>query len=1138
MHNTSKEQILKQKSDLSPTKLALLERRLRGKNLSGDENKLTTDEFSQITVDPSQRYQPFPLTDVQQAYWIGRNSAFELGNVSTHGYLEVDTIDLDLNRFENAWQKIVERHGMLRTIILPNGQQQILERVPPYKIKVLDLRTHSPEQVETQLLNLREQLSHQVLSVDQYPLFEVQAARLDGNRIRLYLSFEILIGDGRSWTIVSRELAQLMQTPEYPLPPLELSFRDYVLKKISLKSSESYSRSLTYWQDRLLTLPPSPELPIAKQPAQIKHPQFARRSGHLDNDAWNHLKQRAKSIGLTPSGLLLSAFAEVLTVWSKNPKFTINLTLFNRLPLHPQVNQIVGDFTSLTLLAIDNSGQDSFTNRARRIQKQLWQDLDHKDVGGVYVLRELAHMQKNSSKAFMPVVFTSALISERVTNDATKAKALTMGWLGEHVYNITQTAQVYLDHQIAELDEGLFYIWDAVEEVFPPALLDEMFSSYNLFLQQLAVSEDLWKVPIRNLSKSAQQQAIINATNVSFSKNVLLHTLFFEKAETFPNHTAIATSQRILTYQEVSERAAYIAQYLYQQGVQPNQLVAIVMEKGWEQVVAALGILASGAAYVPIDPKLPTERQHYLLKETKVQWVLTQSRLDNTLNWPETVKRLSIDDSLPQIASKVQCVQSTSDLAYVIYTSGSTGLPKGVMIDHQGAVNTILDINQRFKITSSDRIFALSSLSFDLSVFDIFGTLAAGGTIVIPDPDEIKNPAHWTELMVQQQVTVWNSVPALMQMLVEYSVGFTSLFPQSLRLALMSGDWIPLSLPDQIRSLCQNIKLVSLGGATEASIWSIFYPIDQVDPNWKSIPYGRPMANQKIYVLNETLEACPTWVTGQLYIGGIGIAKGYWQDDNKTKASFITHPQTQEKLYKTGDLGRCLPDGTIEFLGREDFQVKINGHRIELGEIESVLSSHPAIETALVLAKDVDEKSKQLIAYIICQEENTPLENQRRLFVDSIQEFLRKKLPEYMVPPAFCLLDKFPLTPNGKIDRKALPAADIVPTSKAKSVSPTTETEHTLADILKQVLQIEKVGIYDNFFDLGGNSIQIVQIHNKIKEVFKKDIPITEIFRHPTINDLDKYFSENTSNFRSNYKQLSRAESRKEKLKKRRRRTL
>lgn len=1139
MHNTSKEQILKQKSDLSPTKRALLERRLRGRKLSGDGDKSTIDEFSQITVDPSQRYQPFPLTDVQQAYWIGRNSAFELGNVSTHGYLEVDTSDLDLNRFENAWQKIVERHEMLRTIILPNGQQQILEQVPPYKIKVLDLKTHSSEQVEIQLLNLREELSHQVLSVDQYPLFEVQAARLAGNKIRIYLSFEILIGDGRSWTIVSRELAQLMQTPDHPLPPLELSFRDYVLKKISLRSSESYSRSLKYWQDRLLTLPPSPDLPIAKQPAQIKHPRFVRRSGHLENDTWNHLKQRAKSIGLTPSGLLLSAFAEILTVWSKNPKFTINLTLFNRLPLHPQVNQLVGDFTSLTLLSIDNSGQDSFTNRARRIQKQLWQDLDHKDVGGVHVLREIAQMQKNSSKAFMPVVFTSALISERVTNDSAKAKALTMGWLGEQVYNITQTAQVYLDHQIAELDGGLLYVWDAVEEIFPPALLDEMFSSYNQFLQQLAVSEDLWKSPIRNLSQSAQQQAITNETNVPFSKNALLHTLFFEKAEISPNHTAIATSQRKLTYQEVSERAAYIGQYLYQQGVQPNQLVAIVMDKGWEQVVAALGILASGAAYVPIDPKLPTERQHYLLKEAKVQWVLTQPKFDSDLlDWPETVKRFCVDDSLPQVASKLKCVQSTSDLAYVIYTSGSTGLPKGVMIDHQGAVNTILDINQRFKITSSDCTFALSSLSFDLSVFDIFGTLAAGGTIVIPDPGETKNPAHWAELITQKQVTIWNSVPALMQMLVEYSIGSTLLFPQSLRLVLMSGDWIPLSLPDQMRSLCQTIQIVSLGGATEASIWSILYPIEQVDPNWKSIPYGRPMANQKIYVLNETLETCPTWVTGQLYIGGIGIAKGYWQDSEKTKASFITHPQTQEKLYRTGDLGRCLPDGTIEFLGREDFQVKINGHRIELGEIEAALSSHSAIETALVLAKDVDQKSKQLVAYIICPEDDTPLASQRRLFVDLIQDFLRKKLPEYMVPPAFSILDKFPLTPNGKIDRKVLPAADILPTSKATSALPTTETERILADILKQVLQIEKVGICDNFFDLGGNSLQIIQIHNKIKEIFKKDIPITEIFRYPTISDLDKYFSEARSDFQSSYKQLSRAESRKQKLKKRRQRSL
>ncbi|MEM9004050.1 MAG: amino acid adenylation domain-containing protein [Cyanobacteria bacterium P01_F01_bin.86] len=1148
MMRTNKEQILKQRSNLSSNKRVLLERRLRGEQLSGPKRKSPIEEFVKITVDSSQRYQPFPLTDVQQAYWIGRHSSFELGNISTHGYIELDTVGLDLNCFENAWHRIVERHEMLRIIIRPDGQQQILKQVPFYKIKVLDLRAHNPEQVETQLLSLREKLSHQVLPVDRYPLFDIQAAQITDDQIRLYVSFDLIIGDGRSWTIISSELAQTMQDRELPLPPLELSFRDYVLKQISLKNSTSYSRSLEYWQSRLLTLPPSPELPIAKNPAQIEHPRFGRRSGLLDKGAWHRLKQRVKGVGLTPSGLLLSAFAEILTVWSKSPKFTVNLTLFNRLPLHPQVNQIVGDFTSLTLLAVDNSGQDSFTERARRIQKQLWQDLDYKDVGGVYVLRELARIQENSSKALMPIVFTSSLISENVTNDAAKAKisngttraeTLPMLWLGKPVYNITQTTQVYLDHQVAEIEEELYYSWDAVEEIFPPALLDEMFSSYSQFLRQLAESEHLWQMPVRNLSPSAQQQATINSTNVHFTQGTLLHTLFFEQAETSPNHAAIVTSQRTLTYQEVSKQAAHIGHYLYQQGVRPNQLVAIVMEKGWEQVVAALGILASGAAYVPVDPRLPIERQHYILKSTKVQWVLTQSQLDSVLSWPETVKRLCVDSlNPPQTTEKSQCVQKASDLAYVIYTSGSTGLPKGVMIDHQGAVNTILDINQRFQITSSDRVFALSSLSFDLSVFDIFGTLAAGGTIVIPDPDETKNPTHWAELITQNQVTVWNSVPALMQMLVEYSTGAASLFPQSLRLVLMSGDWIPLSLPEQIQSLCQNIELVSLGGATEASIWSILYPIEQVDPSWKSIPYGRPMANQKIYVLNEMLEACPTWVTGQLYIGGIGLAKGYWQDDERTGVSFITHPQTQEKLYRTGDLGRCLPDGTIEFLGREDFQVKINGHRIELGEIEAILSSYPAIETALVLAKDKPKRGKQLVAYIMCHQDDLPSEEQRRSFIDSLQIFLREKLPEYMIPSAFSFLDKLPLTSNGKVDRKALPEADILPTPKVSSVSPTTETEKILADILKQVLQIEKVGIYDNFFDLGGNSIHIVQVHNKVREVFKKDIPITEIFRYPTVSDLDSYFSASDNNFQSSYKQLSRAESRKERMRGRRKRSL
>ncbi len=321
------------------------------------------------------------------------------------------------------------------------------------------------------------------------------------------------------------------------------------------------------------------------------------------------------------------------------------------------------------------------------------------------------------------------------------------------------------------------------------------------------------------------------------------------------------------------------------------------MEKGWEQVASVLGVLASGAAYVPIDAALPKDRLWHLLHHGEVQFVLTQPQFETALEWPETIKRLTVEGSSLSGSDDqpLDPVQRPEDLAYVIYTSGSTGLPKGVMIDHRGAVNTILDLNQRFRVNSEDRVLALSSLSFDLSVYDVFGILAAGGAIVIPNAADLRDPAHWADMVARHRVTLWNSVPALMQMLVEYTEGRGQPLARDLRLVFMSGDWIPVALPQQIRALKDDIEIISMGGATEASIWSIIYPIEAVPPSWKSIPYGRPMVNQTFHVLTEALEPCPVWVPGQLFIGGIGLAKGYWRDEEKTRASFIDHPRTGER---------------------------------------------------------------------------------------------------------------------------------------------------------------------------------------------------------------------------------------------------
>ncbi|HXO41096.1 MAG TPA: condensation domain-containing protein, partial [Thermoanaerobaculia bacterium] len=440
--------------------------------------------FPAVDPDPARRHEPFPLTDLQEAYWIGRGSAFEIGNVATHLYSECEVERFDVAGFERAWRRLVARHDMLRAIVLPDGRQQILPRVPDYVVAVLDVRGDSPPAAAEKLLAVREEMSHQVLPADRWPLFQIRVSLLAGGVARLHLSFDLLIGDAWSWQLLTRELGIVLADAGAELPALELSFRDYVLAAAALEGTPLHARALAYWTSRLATLPPGPDLPLVKNPAAIERPRFVRRRAALEQDPWRRLKERAARRGLTPSGLLLAAFGELLAAWSKSPRFTLNLTLFNRLPLHPQVNRIVGDFTSLTLLEIDGSAAGTFTDRARRIQRQLWDDLDHRYVSGVRVLRELGRAQGRQARLAMPVVFTSTLTLGGPGGEPENAVAA----LGElrQVYGAGQTSQVWLDHQVSEQEGGLVFVWDAVEELFPAGMLDDMFAAYVELLGRLA----------------------------------------------------------------------------------------------------------------------------------------------------------------------------------------------------------------------------------------------------------------------------------------------------------------------------------------------------------------------------------------------------------------------------------------------------------------------------------------------------------------------------------------------------------------------------------------------------------------------------------------------------------------------------
>jgi len=1035
---------------------------------------------------PEARFEHFPLTDTQQAYWIGRSDAVELGSVGCHGYWEWESTGLDVARFRAAWSRVLDRHDMLRAVINPDGTQRILADLPDYEIPVLDLRGHDAGAAEKEAATLRDRLSHHVTPADTWPLWDVRLTLLPDGRTRIHLSLDLLIIDAWSYfQILVPDLVTFYEDPQAQPAPLELSFRDYVLAAdVALEQSEVYQRSRRYWLDRLAEgLPDAPDLPRAPGAGDLTDVRFTRREHRLDPAAWTRLKDRAQAAGTTPSGVVVAAFAEVLRAWSGNDRFTVNFPLFNRLPLHDDVDRLIGDFTTTSLLAVEKV-DGTFAERARSIQERLFEDLENRYFGGVRVMRELARRSGGHTGAAFPVVVTS-LLGQPPRHFTTA--------LGEAIHTSTQTPQVTLDFQVSEVAGALHFSWDSIDEVFPPGMLADMFGAYCGLLDTLVTDAASWRnerfplVPADQLRVREE----VNRTDRALPE-LLLHTPVAAHAARQPDALAVVCGDVRLTYRELDRRVNQVGRRLRADGARPGTLVAIVAEKGWEQIVAAHGILAAGAAYLPIDADVPAERLHYLLDHGRVDTVLTQASVDGRVDWPDTVRRLLVDGDFDHVdAAPVEPAQEVSDLAYVIYTSGSTGRPKGVMVDHRGAANTILDMNRRLAIGTGDSCLAVSGLHFDLSVYDVFGMIAAGGTVVLPTSAPNPEPARWAELIRREGITFWNSVPALMEILVSHAEGAgESLAPLSA--VVLAGDWIPTTLPDRLRAVAPGVRVIGSGGPTESCVWSVVYPIGDVDPAWQSIPYGRPMTNQRYHILDARRADRPVWVPGEIYIESpVGLARGYWRDEDRTAAQFVRNPATGVRMYASGDLGRYLPDGTIEILGRTDFQVKIQGHRIELGEIEAVLAEHPSVGRAVAVASGNTPATRRLVAYVTASGAEPA--------ASDLTEFLAGRLPHYMVPGTITVLDTLPLTGNGKVDRLALAAMTGRRDESRAYAAPDGPLEELMAAMWAELIGLDQVGRQDNFFELGGNSVIATQLVAWVREMFGADLPLKAVFTGPTV---------------------------------------
>ncbi len=1052
-----------------------------------------------LIAEPDNRCEPFPLTEVQQAYWMGQSPGLPL-NCGTHYLVELDGDMVDVARLEQAWNGLVERHDMLRVVVDEHGQSQTIQpQVTPYRIEIAPQCYVSQTEAKAQI----SQWWQSVTQAAEQTLFAIRIVRYGNQRNRLGLMFNYQTLDGFSIKLLLKELAIRYQDPQALLPEFDISFRDYV-NQIQPQPA-ALERAQAYWQKKLSTLPLAPALPLAKDPRTLNKPQFCRREAKLNAQLWLQLRQSAQQQGITPSALILAAYAEVLSQWSSGAALTVNLTLFDRKPVHADINKIVGDFTSLAPVSYTPDRSMTQLDVARQLQQEVADALEHRELSSIWVQRERAKTMDMTAAA-LPVVFTSTLgISDDLLGDDTMVHfpQLVGGGLSE-------TPQVWLDHQMYESQGELLISWDSVDELFPAGMLDDMFCQFIKVVSQMTTQ---WQSPFAPLLPDAQKQVRqkVNAPNSEALSPRLLHNDMFDIARRHPQRIALIANDKQLTYGELANQALRIASALRCDGLQDGEPVGITLPKGCNQICAVFGILAAGGCYVPIGIHQPAARQAKIHQRAGIRRVLTDAGHSHLIPTNE-VCAISIDTVLlaEPLAEPIPICPEQS--AYIIFTSGSTGEPKGVEIAHQATANTIDDINTRYGVHADSRVLAISALDFDLSVYDIFGLLSTGGAMVLIGEEQRRDATAWLKLVECHNITVWNTVPVLLDMLMvvaEHPTRSSQHPALPFEQVMLSGDWIGLDLPGRLFALSgPEIRLAAMGGATEAAIWSNTFDQFQLGhllpANCHSIPYGYPLNNQCYRVVDAHGRDCPDWVAGELWIGGAGVARGYCGDQALTKASFIMastetcgDDTTPLRWYRTGDLGRYWPDGSLEFLGRLDHQVKIRGHRIELGEIETALMTLPSVIKAVAVALRPANQPTTLAAAMVMAE---------GMMVDTsaIQSELHQLLPDYMVPSSLVAVADIPLSSNGKVDRKQITQMLVEHAPQAGFESPADELEQDIASIWREVLRLERISRHDDFFAIGGDSLSATQIVQQLQQqrVSPDSISLVTLFTAPNIAEL------------------------------------
>jgi amino acid adenylation domain-containing protein len=1072
--------------------------------ISQANQALSTSE----SIQPVSRQGNIPLSFAQQRLWFfselePNSSAY---NIPTAVRL---TGKLNIAALSKSVAEILQRHEVLRTTftVVDGEAIQVIGKGEHFTFPVIDLQALAEEQKHQEVLNLASLEAQKPFDLVKAPLIRASLLQLSQTDHVVLLTMHHIVSDGWSTGIFIQELTALYtafsQGQLSPLPDLPIQYADFAIWQRQWLQGEVLQTQLNYWKQQLGGNLPILELPTDHPRPAIQSNNGATQPFQLSKSLTEKLKDLSKQEGVTLFMTLLATFKVLLHRYTQQEDIIVGTPIANR--NRSEIEGLIGFFVNTLVLRANLGSNPTFRELLQEVREVTLGGYAHQDLPFERLVEELQPGRNLSHNPLFQVMF----ILQNASTQVLHLPELTLELLKAE----KNTANFDLTLSLTETEAGLKGDLEYNTDIFDAARINRMLGHFQVLLEGIVTNPEqrLAKLPL--LTRNEQNQLLIewNKTQTDYPQHLCIHQLFEAQVEKTPDAVAVVFENEYLTYQELNQRANQLAHYLQKLGVGKEVLVGICVERSLEMIIGILSIVKAGGAYVPLDPAYPQERLAFMVQDAQVSVLLTQTKLLQSIPVLPT-QLIHLDRDWEQIAQSpssnpVNTQLHPDNLAYIIYTSGSTGQSKGVMIQHSSLVNAYSAWETTYQLrTNATSHLQMASFSFDVFSGDLIRALCSGGKLVLCPRDLLLSPEQLYELMQKEKVDCAEFVPAVLRNLIQYLENSQQRIDFMRLLICGSDSWIGSEYRNFLQFCSSQTRLINSYGLTEATIDSSYFETTAKDLSVEQlVPIGRPFPNTQFYILDKNLQPVPIGVAGELYIGGFNLARGYRHRPELTAEKFIPNPfshNSGERLYKTGDLVRYLPDGNIEFLQRIDNQVKIRGFRIEIGEIEAAINQYLEVKEAIVIVREDIADDKRLVAYVV--------PHSTEISVLELRNLLKFKLPSYMIPSAFVVLEKFPLTPNGKIDRRALPTPDRIQHSEENNSVALTPVQEMLAGIWTDILGVKQVGMHDNFFELGGHSLLATRVISQIRKAFKVELPLRCLFESPTVAELAKEIEKTT----------------------------